>query len=864
MNTENTTKKILHPCPDKWREEFINLNGEWEFSFDAPTYDRRITVPFSWASPLSGIGEDVCGTGYYRRTLSLDIGGMHPFLIVGAADYECEVFLNGQALFSHRGGYMPIEVDLLPAWREGENILEIRVADKDVGGQTTGKQCYGAIRGIWQTVYLELRPAAYLESFFIRTALDGEVTIDCTPSRDAESPRFYAEFGGVRAEDEHGRITLRIDEPHLWSPEDPYLYEGVIRMESKAGIDTVHTYFGIRTVGIERDRDGVSHFVLNGRPIYLRGVLDQAYHPEGYFTLPSDEDCEEEILRVKRLGLNCTRIHVKSEEPRKLYAADRHGILVLQDFPCFWPAPTEAFCEQYERELTEAVLRDRNHPAIFMWIVFNESWGLLSFGKKGDWAIDKILPETEPWVRKCFHLVKSLDPTRPVEDNSPCRNDHILTDVNSWHFYINDRDELRNNLRTYADGTYPGSSHNFIPPNRQEKPMPLFNSECGFVWGIDGGAGDCDLAWQYLMMMNEFRLEGRLSGFVYTQLHDVTNEFNGYYRIDNVNKTFGFEGVFPGMAIKDLHSDLYLAYDEAPGRRASAGELIKTPLYLASVYDYEPREEITALCEYIALAPNGERTCIASERFAVTDTRRGVHPIGTTAFTAPQGDALVILGLTFLAGDQVIMRNFAAIDCAGASDALTVPFEAITASGFDRTFTCIDGEKWNALGAGVASFTLCKQDIPRDAEGGFTLRLEASARPTYRRDLPGGEDKHISFSAVQRLDPAEKPNSFPMTDEHPTPTVTLTVGIGEHIREDIPLPYAPADCRGILSHLYQPCATRIDEAGSYGELITVRVDGKQAAELPECFTVTLTSDGGLSLFGRRSGRYPCAIDITKE
>ena len=109
MNTENTTKKILHPRPDQWREEFINLNGEWEFSFDAPTYDRRITVPFSWASPLSGIGEDVRGTGYYRRTLSLDIGGMHPFLIVGAADYECEVFLNGQALFSHRGGYMEIE-----------------------------------------------------------------------------------------------------------------------------------------------------------------------------------------------------------------------------------------------------------------------------------------------------------------------------------------------------------------------------------------------------------------------------------------------------------------------------------------------------------------------------------------------------------------------------------------------------------------------------------------------------------------------------------------------------------------------------------------------------------------------------------
>lgn len=860
-------KKLLHPRPDKWRSTYINLNGEWDFSLDAPTYDRRITVPFSWASPLSGIAENHKGTGYYRRTLTLDTEGMHPFLIIGAANYECEVLLNGTTLATHRGGYMPIEVDLFFAWKEGENLLEIRVTDKDIGGQTYGKQAYGAIRGIWQTVYLELRPAAYLADFFIRTSTDGTVTIDCTPSRDAVAPHFFADFGGISAEDDHGRITLHFDDPHLWSTEDPFLYEGVIRMESEAGSDTVHTYFGIREIGIDTDRDGIPHLTLNKKPIYIRGVLDQAYHPEGFFTLPSDEDCEEEILRVKRLGLNCARIHVKSEEPRKLYAADRNGILLLQDFPCFWPAPTAEFCEQYERELVEAVIRDRNHPAIILWIVFNESWGLLSFGKEKDGSnMARILPATEPWVRRCFHLVKALDPTRLVEDNSPCRNDHIVTDINSWHFYINDREELRQNLRTYANGTAAGSSHNFIPPNRQEKLLPLLNSECGFVWGIDGGAGDCDLAWQYLMMMNEFRLEPRLCGFVYTQLHDVTNEFNGYYRIDNTEKVFGFDGVFDGMSIHDLHSDLFLAYDAAPGRTVKGGERIETPLLLSSVYDYEAKEEMVALCEYIALEKNGKRTCIASERFTVTDTSRGVHPLDTTAFTAPCEDTLVILGLTLLEGERTVMRSFAVIDCEGTdARSHTVALDDIEADGFDRTFPCIAGEKWNALGKGTATFTLDCRDIPFDISEGFTLRFEASARPTYRRDLPGGANRPISFSlGAPILDPAEKPNSFPMTDMCDHPVTMLSVAIGDLPAVSYPLPYAPADCRGVLSHMYQPNARRIDESGSYGTLIEIRIDGADAKTLPDRFSVALSSDGGLSLFGRKSGRYPTAVTVTES
>ena len=169
------------------------------------------------------------------------------------------------------------------------------------------------------------------------------------------------------------------------------------------------------------------------------------------------------------------------------------------------------------------------------------------------------------------------------------------------------------------------------------------------------------------------------------------------------------------------------------------------------------------------------------------------------------------------------------------------------------------------MGKGTATFTLDCRDIPFDISEGFTLRFEASARPTYRRDLPGGANRPISFSlGAPILDPAEKPNSFPMTDMCDHPVTMLSVAIGDLPAVSYPLPYAPADCRGVLSHMYQPNARRIDESGSYGTLIEIRIDGADAKTLPDRFSVALSSDGGLSLFGRKSGRYPTAVTVTES
>lgn len=854
--------KPSHPRPDRKRPHWLNLNGEWEFSLDTPTYDRRITVPFSWSCPLSGIGEKCNGTGYYRRAVRFPLTGGRPYLVIGGADEDCEVRLNGSFLASHHGGYLPIEVDLSPAWQDGENMLEIWVRDVEYLGQIRGKQAYGEMRGIWQTVYIEERPATHLADFFIRTACDGTVTIDCTPSAQEDGIGYTATFAGVSAEDKNGRITFSLPDPHPWSPDDPYLYEGSITMTSASGRDTVSTYFGLREIGCARGEDGAVRFTLNGEPIYLQGALDQGFHPEGYFTMPTDEDCREEILRVKRLGLNAVRFHAKCEEPLKLYYADSLGLFVLQDFPAYWGDANEGQLEAFLHMMERAILRDRNHPSIIEWIVFNESWGIRTACKESDnRTVMRILPKTVPWVLRCTARAKELDPTRLTEDNSPCLHDHTVTDVNSWHFYLNGYRELRRELSERAQGAYRGSPDNFLPPYTQGD-QPLLCSECGFVWGVDGGAGDCDLSWHYKMMMNEFRLTPKLAGFVYTQLHDVVNEFNGYYRIDNTEKLFGYGDIVEGMSIADLHSESFLAYEAPPFLSLKAGEEVEIPLFLSTLGRHSGRP-LTARYHLLKIGSDGEKTDTREGAFPIVQQGAGVFPIGKVRVNAPMENCLLILALALECEDTVLMRSFTALDVPfERRDAYTVPLNALSAEGFERTFTCIGGEKWNGLGRGRVSFTLCKESIPAAEDGSFVLWFEASARETFPRDTKEKKDREILFNGDCPLHPLEKTSSFPMSDGHEREGGRLLIEIGNSVQRVEALIAATADCRGILSHGYQTDPHRIDEDGSYGRLYRICVSAEEAAALDSTFRVELTATDGLSLFGRRSGRYPTGIAIT--
>ncbi|MCB1125874.1 MAG: glycoside hydrolase family 2, partial [Verrucomicrobiae bacterium] len=540
-----------HPRPDFERAEWLNLNGRWQFRFDADDagrdggwfrgetpFSKGITVPFPWGSVLSTL-EDVADIGWYQRTITAPAGwaGRRVFLVVGASDWHTTAWLDGELLGQHRGGYTPFEFDLTPHLKPGtDQRLVLRVDDRPHPFKLEGKQGYGAARGIWQTVYLEARPETHLEVLHFVPDIDaGKVTVRGSVSQPpprgttltlrfltGDLPEARAE---ISRESRDFQFEVPVPNARWWSLEDPFLYEVEADLSAGDTTDRVTTYFGMRKISVV-DLPGTDfpYIALNNRPVYIESTLDQSYHPDGFYTWPSDEYMRDEILRTRRLGLNMQRLHVKIELPRKLYWADRLGVLLMSDVPNSWGEPDNEMHFEIETALRGMIRRDFNHPSIFCWVPFNETWGLFT-GKGSDRS---YRPETQEWVASVYRLAKQLDPTRLVEDNSPCNYDHVETDLNSWHAYLPGY-EWASKLDEFCRETYPGSKWNFIG-GREQGRQPMFNSECGNVWGYEGSTGDCDWSWDYHIMMNEFRRHPKICGWLYTEHHDVINEWNGYYR----------------------------------------------------------------------------------------------------------------------------------------------------------------------------------------------------------------------------------------------------------------------------------------------------------------------------------------------
>ncbi|MBE6560785.1 MAG: glycoside hydrolase family 2 [Ruminococcaceae bacterium] len=864
--------KTAYPQPDFARSEWLNLNGTWDFSFDEPIYDRTIEVPYPWGSPLSGINESKDGTGFYRRRVCWNPAGEKIFLIFGAVDYTCEVSVNGTAIGSHKGGYARFEFDVTEIWnRTGENEIAVSATDTAQRSQTYGKQGYGDARGIWQTAWLESRPAAYIKSFFVQTKLDGTVTYDAEMSDAAEGKILCADFAGIHAEaqvkDGKAQIQMNIENPALWSPEDPYLYEGTLTL----GEDTVSTYFGIREIGT--GKFGIknrNYITLNGKPYYINGVLDQSFNPKGFFTLPSDDDCREEILRLKRIGINMARIHIKAEEPLKLYWADKLGLLIMEDLPCFWGNPEPETMAQYERELDWQILRDRNHPSIFYWVVFNETWGLFTKWKDGEEKdCREYKKETAEWVVKCCGRVKELDPTRLVEDNSPCQWDHTVTDVNTWHFYSNGYERVKGVVDKFCDNAYVGSQFNYKEGYTMAD-VPCMNSECGNVWGIQGSAGESDISWQYKYMMNEFRLHDKLCGFVFTEFHDVVNEFNGYYKIDNGDKDFGYSEY--GTSLKDLHSQDYLGADFAPMTTLEPGDVATVPLFGSSFTDERHGRTLQIIWQLTVLDPIDGDYVAESGDYSIVWSGYGTFPAGEITVEMPDHDGTAMLSWALLDGGETVMQNGILFDIdGGREDALVIEPQTLTASGWERSFTAQEGNKLNGLGAGEFTAEISVADIPDIADAdNLRLVFEASTRAPMSHDYPDGnteEKVDLNYMLGYRCDPGANRNSFPQTDARTNPGTLEVLLDGESIGTFF-LADCPADSRGALSHHYQAVDNLLDEAGSYGYLCETLIPSAMLLKLKQKERVTLTlraSQGsGLSLFGRRSGRYGIGIVLRAE
>ncbi|HEY0828003.1 MAG TPA: glycoside hydrolase family 2 TIM barrel-domain containing protein [Bacilli bacterium] len=897
-----------YPRPDWQRTDWLNLNGSWSFQFDQdnqgkdqawfatvdPSWNSTIIVPFSWTTSLSGIASSNKGIAWYHKSVkwSPSMVGSRLFLRFGAVDYTCEVWVNGTPAGSHTGGYGTFELDITDAWlSNAENSIVVRVEDNDDDSQTRGKQGYGEIRGIWQPVWIEARPQNYVRESKFSTRIDGYITVNAAiiahkPGKSRLSLSFADKLISQKYDLDliqglnEVEVSFVVDKPQLWSPESPYLYDGEIYLNSQGQEDTVSTYFGIREIGTALVGDRSYRWItLNGKPVYLNGTLDQSFHPTGYFTYPSDEEMHDEIFLMKRLGLNFVRIHIKPEEPRKLYWADKLGLLVMEDMPCFWGNPDEQARAAYENEARELIDRDYNHPSIFSWIIFNETWGLKTESQASNLTSDEkqpnnYLPETQEWVRRMYHRTKQMDPTRLVEDNSPCNWDHVESDINTWHFYINGYNEVRNHIKEVVDKTFVGSTFNYIGGNQQTD-APLMNSECGNVWGIEGGAGDSDLAWHYRYMMNEFRLHDKMCGFVFTEFRDVVNEFNGYYRLDGSDKQFGYEWFVPGMTLADLHSPDFIVIDAPPCQTVKAGEEVLVTLLRSSFSDRYHGE--TLLLSWELWYDNlGTRTIAAAGNKSLDWNGYGVSALAPILVKMPDQDAVAVLAIQLIPVEgKTVTRNFITFDVQSGrknglydipGQVISVPVKSFTDCNWAHTWNAMQEHKVSGGPSGYFVYDIKLPDHQQQAViYEIELIFEAGSKYVMAQNKEGVIFKRPDMSMMHgaKADPEYNQNTYFMTDALRQES-SLNILIDNEWIETLLLTDDPADSRGVLSWHYQLAANKLNEAGSYGYLCKVTLPSQITAKLNRNRTFKLqlkTDDGGLALYGRNSGRYPIDLVI---
>jgi hypothetical protein len=900
-----------HPRPDFERPAWVNLNGTWQFRFDArdeglvETWQKRevdfpltIRVPFPWGSALSGV-PDRAQIGWYARTIEIPSGwqGRRVFLVIGAADWHTTAWLDGQKLGEHKGGYTPFEFELTPHLRPGRpQRLTIRVDDVDRAFKLEGKQGYGNARGIWQTPYLEARGDAALATLHFSPDIDAKtVRVDARLLEAAPQDltlRLAFKNGSVAAVErrvprgETGvRFEVAIPDQHLWSLKDPFLYEVEARLAGTAGpgADVVNTYFGMRKISVV-DLPGTNHryVALNDEPVYLQLTLDQAYHPDGFYTFPSDAFVRDEVLRARQIGLNGLREHVKVELPRKLYWADRLGVLIMADVPNSWGEPTPEMQQEVDETLRQMIRRDYNHPSIFSWIPFNETWGLFTNLPKepGEKEPKKVYrPETQKWVASVYRLAKSLDGTRLVEDNSVCcARGHTETDLNSWHAYLPGWawDE---ELDKVTKGTHPGSTWNFESGYKQDR-QPNINSEFGNVWGYEGSTGDVDWSWDYHRAVNAFRRHPGVAGWLYTEHHDVINEWNGYWRFDRTEKFTGLEDLASGMTLRDLHSPLYIVVGAHAdlSRSAKAGETVEVPLWASFLTGN------TALGNRLVLQARLYGWNFLGRKQTTFSTRRTVdyRPWMSEALAplsvpmpAEPGVAVLAVELTDQAG-IVLHRNFTTFVIEGTppdeiklADGRRARVVRIDAAGFSsakwsqKQWNVLDGLKVNGAGFGHFEYRLAwPQGLNLSDVASAAFLVEASAKQLYGKDR---EDAGAMGGDYMRgrgtNDPSRNPNAYPMTDGVRFPSA-VTVRVNGIIAGRRELPDDPADHRGILSWHAQLRDRRLREAGSYGYLLEVEVPraALERAAADGALQIRLEVDealpGGLAVYGARFGRYP--------
>jgi beta-galactosidase/beta-glucuronidase len=567
-------REILHPRPQLTRPQWLDLQGSWDFTYDeagqgldedwyerADVYGRVIQVPFPPESSASGIGDSSFHPiMWYRRTFQVphDYAGKRLLLHCGAVDYRASVWVNGRHVITHEGGQTPFSVDITNTLFPGQDqVLVIRAEDIPMDlAQPRGKQdwqehphriWYHRTSGVWQPVWIE--PVAPTHITGVRWTPDLDRGVlglniklqhpDGVPVRIRvrislhnvviADDVYLAQGTEVQRQIALDRGVMMNRDELLWSPAHPNLIEATITLiEGDTGseiIDEVQSYVGLRSVRVDDGR-----FLLNGRPYYLRLVLEQGYWPETHLAAPSDESMRREVELAKSLGFNGMRIHQKVEDPRFLYWCDRLGLLVWGEMANAYIFSPIAM-QRLTREWLDVLERDYNHPCIVAWVPLNESWGVPNVSRDA---------AQRHFVQSLYHLTKAFDQTRPVIGNDGW--EHLISDIYSVHDYSFDGQTLRERYgspeaveRTLRE-VQPGY-HSVALPGYHRTSEPIMLSEFGGISSLPNP----DVPWfgygtvtnsdaflsKYRELVDAILESPAIAGFCYTQLTDTEQETNG-------------------------------------------------------------------------------------------------------------------------------------------------------------------------------------------------------------------------------------------------------------------------------------------------------------------------------------------------
>lgn len=536
-----------YPRPLLERPDWQNLNGEWEYAIqpageaEPATFDGNILVPFAVESSLSGVQKEVGDKNelWYKRSFTIPSKwkGKDVMLNFGAVDWKAEVFVNDILIGSHKGGYTPFSFNITPYLKgNGAQKLVVRVWDpSDKGFQPRGKQVaqpegiwYTPVTGIWQTVWLEPVGSNHITSIKSIPNIDANslaVTVGtsepCSQSvvevKLIDKGQIVASAKGVQGQE----IRLGVQNPTLWSPENPYLYDMSVTLTQKGKtVDVVKSYTAFRKISSGKDKNGIMRMYLNNEPLFQYGPLDQGWWPDGLYTAPTDEALLYDIKKTKDWGFNMIRKHVKVEPARWYYHCDKEGILVWQDMPSgdhgdyqwqprvynggYYHERSAESVANYYHEWKEIMDLCISNPSVVMWVPFNEAWGQFDTEKVVEWT-------------------ENYDPSRLVNPASG-GNHRPCGDILDLHNYPGPEMYLVDAQRVTVLGEYGGIG---LP---MEDHLWWNKRNWGYIQFKDSEAVTAEYV-KYANQLKELVKRG-FSAAVYTQTTDVEGEVNGLMTYD--------------------------------------------------------------------------------------------------------------------------------------------------------------------------------------------------------------------------------------------------------------------------------------------------------------------------------------------